>query len=158
MYFIYLFRYILLLSPALQFTQGTVIFSTKPGREHPESGAKLNHGSTDVQFVDLTICWRFYEFPNSEFKYIISSMTKDKAGKESHIFGISSFWAGPKYTIWFDILGYSAMVNENWLAMEWNHVCFSFTNSTSNVRIVSNGQIVHDHRHNDTALLQDDRQ
>ena len=28
--------------------------------------------------------------------------------------------------------------------MEWNHVCFRYTNRTSNVKLVSNGDIIHD--------------
>ena len=74
----------------------------------------------------------------------ISSMYKDKDGKESSIFGLYSRWDGEEYTTLFRLLGYSLLVNEGWSAMKWNHVCLSYTNSTSNLRIVSNGEIILD--------------
>ena len=138
-----LLKYILFLSSPSNVVFGTVVISTKPGVEYNGSGAQLTLGAR-VPLMDLTVCWRFYEFPNPNMRYLINSMTRNKEGKDKHIFGFNTNWAGEEERNGFNFLGYWMPLDVSWLPMEWNHVCFSYTNSTSNARIVSNGDIILD--------------
>ena len=135
-------KYILLFGLIVQFVDGGTVFTTDPDIEHPGSGATLIYDH-QVELVDFTLCWRFYELQNPYTKYFISSIYKDEDDKESYIFALYSRWRGEEYEIGFNLLGYWVLVMGSWPAMEWNHVCFSYTNSTSIARIVSNGQVIH---------------
>ena len=138
-----LFIYFLELFSIPSLIHGTVVVSSKPGLENEGSGAQLSH-DPKVHLVDFTLCWRFYEFRNPDSRYLISSMSKHKNGKYTHIFRCYSKLIHEKDTNWVEFHGYQMQVNVTWSPMQWNHVCFSYTNSTSNARMVSNGDIILD--------------
>ena len=101
------------------------------------SGARLKDAPV-VDLVDVTVCLRFYEFIRVKQKELINS--KYEYDISSPIFALGDYADGNK---WFGFLSRWTKLTKNldWPIMTWNHICWSFDNETSIIRMVSNGDV-----------------
>ena len=95
------------------------------------SGARLRY-PPDVEMVDLTVCLRFYAF---SLDGVLISSQPNPVSLMSTLFI-------PNFFQQFMFQGIFTPFETDWPIMTWNHMCWSFANRTSLIKMVVNGEVV----------------